>query len=43
MTIDRKVLVVTGSSQGLGEGFVTAYRARGWRVIGNARNCQGFR
>jgi NAD(P)-dependent dehydrogenase (short-subunit alcohol dehydrogenase family) len=38
MTIDRKVLVVTGSSQGLGEGFVTAYRARGWRVIGNARN-----
>lgn len=37
MDADRKVLVVTGSSQGLGEGFVKAYRARGWRVVGNAR------
>lgn len=37
MTTERKVLVVTGSSQGLGEGFVKAYRARGWRVVGNAR------
>lgn len=37
MNADRKVLVVTGSSQGLGEGFVKAYRARGWRVVGNAR------
>jgi NAD(P)-dependent dehydrogenase (short-subunit alcohol dehydrogenase family) len=37
MSDDRKVLVVTGSSQGLGEGFVRAYRERGWRVVGNAR------
>jgi len=35
---DRKVLVVTGASQGLGEGFVVAYRKRGWRVVGNSRS-----
>ena len=40
MSADRKVLVVSGSSQGLGEGFVKAYRERGWRVVGNARNIQ---
>lgn len=40
MSTDRKVLVVTGSSQGLGEGFVKAYRARGWRVVGNAREIE---
>jgi NAD(P)-dependent dehydrogenase (short-subunit alcohol dehydrogenase family) len=38
MGTDRKVLVVTGSSQGLGAGFVKAYRERGWRVVGNARD-----
>jgi NAD(P)-dependent dehydrogenase (short-subunit alcohol dehydrogenase family) len=37
MSTDRRVLVVTGSSQGLGAGFVEAYRNRGWRVVGNAR------
>ncbi|QJW93944.1 SDR family NAD(P)-dependent oxidoreductase [Frigoriglobus tundricola] len=35
---DRKVLVVTGASRGLGDGFVQAYRARGWRVVGNSRS-----
>src|ERR1700760_466967 len=35
---EHKVLVVTGASQGLGEGFVTAYRDRGWRVVGNSRS-----
>jgi NAD(P)-dependent dehydrogenase (short-subunit alcohol dehydrogenase family) len=35
---ERKVLVVTGASQGLGEGFVKAYRERGWHVVGNARS-----
>jgi NAD(P)-dependent dehydrogenase (short-subunit alcohol dehydrogenase family) len=35
---ERKVLVVTGASQGLGEGFVKAYRERGWRVVGNSRS-----
>src|ERR1700760_3856222 len=38
MSMDRKVLVVTGASQGLGEGFVKAYRERGWRVAGNSRS-----
>src|SRR6185437_1149089 len=32
-----KVVVVTGSSHGIGAAFVNAYRARGWRVVGNAR------
>jgi NAD(P)-dependent dehydrogenase (short-subunit alcohol dehydrogenase family) len=38
MTPDRKVVVITGASQGLGEGFVNAYKARGWRVVGNSRS-----
>jgi NAD(P)-dependent dehydrogenase (short-subunit alcohol dehydrogenase family) len=38
MSSERKVLVVTGASQGLGEGFVKAYRERGWRVVGNSRS-----
>jgi NAD(P)-dependent dehydrogenase (short-subunit alcohol dehydrogenase family) len=38
MSSQRKVLVVTGASQGLGEGFVKAYRERGWRVVGNSRS-----
>ena len=38
MSTNRKVLVVTGASQGLGEGFVKAYRDRGWRVVGNSRS-----
>ena len=37
MSAERKVLVVTGSSQGLGEAFVKTYKERGWRVVGNAR------
>jgi NAD(P)-dependent dehydrogenase (short-subunit alcohol dehydrogenase family) len=37
MTSDRKVVVVTGASHGLGEAFVKAYRERGWRAAGNAR------
>ena len=37
MSADRKVMVVTGSSQGLGAAFVKAYKERGWRVVGNAR------
>lgn len=38
MSTERKVLIVTGSTQGLGEAFVKAYRERGWRVVGNGRN-----
>lgn len=38
MNSDRKVLVVSGASQGLGEAFVKTYRDRGWRVVGNSRS-----
>jgi NAD(P)-dependent dehydrogenase (short-subunit alcohol dehydrogenase family) len=37
MSDDRKVVVVTGASHGLGEAFVKTYRERGWRAVGNAR------
>nr|WP_256094862.1 SDR family oxidoreductase [Paraburkholderia nodosa] len=33
----QKVVVVTGSSHGIGAAFVNAYRERGWLVVGNAR------
>jgi len=38
MAAERKVVVVTGASQGLGEAFVKAYRERGWRAVGNSRS-----
>ena len=38
MATERKVVVVTGASQGLGEAFVRAYRERGWRAVGNSRS-----
>jgi NAD(P)-dependent dehydrogenase (short-subunit alcohol dehydrogenase family) len=38
MSADRKVVVVTGASQGLGEAFVEAYRQRGWLAVGNSRS-----
>ena len=37
MGTERKVVVVTGASHGLGEAFVKAYRHRGWRGVGNAK------
>ena len=33
-----KVAIVTGASQGLGEGIARGYRARGWRVVGVSRS-----
>ena len=33
-----KVAIVTGASQGLGEGIARGYRARGWRVVGVSRH-----
>lgn len=36
----QKVAIVTGASQGLGEGIVSAYRRRGWRVVANSRSIQ---
>jgi NAD(P)-dependent dehydrogenase (short-subunit alcohol dehydrogenase family) len=38
MSTDRKVVVVTGSSKGLGEAFVKSYVQRGWRAVGNAKS-----
>jgi len=38
MGTERKVVVVTGASHGLGEAFVKAYRHRGWRAVGNAKS-----
>ena len=33
-----KVAVVTGAGQGLGEGIVTAFRARGYGIVANSRS-----
>src|ERR1700760_73751 len=38
MNTTRKVVVVTGASQGLGEAFVNTYRERGWCAVGNSRS-----
>jgi len=38
MNYEGKVAVVTGASRGLGEEIVKAYRARGYRVVGNSRS-----
>ena len=38
MNADRKVAVVTGASQGLGEGIVNAFRERNYRVVGTSRS-----
>ena len=37
MNGERKVVVVTGASHGIGEAFVKTYRDRGWLAVGNAR------
>lgn len=37
---DQRVAVITGASQGIGAGLVTAYREQGWAVIANARTIQ---
>ena len=34
---DRKVVIVTGGSQGIGAGLVAAYRQRGWAVVATSR------
>jgi len=33
----RKVAIITGGSQGIGAGLVTAYRRQGWSVVATAR------
>ncbi|MBP1881847.1 SDR family NAD(P)-dependent oxidoreductase [Sinorhizobium mexicanum] len=38
MSIETKVAIVTGASQGIGAGIVAGYRKRGWNVVANSRN-----
>ena len=38
MASDRKTVIVTGASQGIGAGIVQAFLARGYNVVGSARN-----
>ena len=38
MSIETKVAVITGASQGIGAALVKAYRARNYRVIATARS-----
>ncbi|WP_413708535.1 SDR family NAD(P)-dependent oxidoreductase [Rhizobium sp. Rhizsp82] len=38
MTNTKKVAIVTGASQGLGEGIVNGYRSRGYAVIASSRS-----
>jgi NAD(P)-dependent dehydrogenase (short-subunit alcohol dehydrogenase family) len=38
MSIEQKVVVITGASQGIGAGLVRAYRDRSYRVIATARS-----
>ena len=37
---DRRVAIITGGSQGIGEALVAAYRGRGWAVVANARTIE---
>jgi NAD(P)-dependent dehydrogenase (short-subunit alcohol dehydrogenase family) len=37
-SIDQKVAVITGASQGIGAALVTAYRKRAWAVVANSRS-----
>jgi NAD(P)-dependent dehydrogenase (short-subunit alcohol dehydrogenase family) len=38
MSIERKVVVVTGASQGIGAGLVQGFLDRGYRVVANSRS-----
>src|SRR3954463_13556844 len=38
MSADSKVAIITGASQGIGEGLVRGYLARGYRVVANSRS-----
>lgn len=37
MGVERKVVIITGASQGIGAGIVNGYRAAGWRVVATSR------
>ena len=38
MEPNRKTVIVTGASQGIGAGIVQAFLARGYNVVGTARS-----
>lgn len=38
MSTERKVVIVTGASQGIGAGLVKAFRGRDYRVVANSRS-----
>src|ERR1700760_2908783 len=38
MTTAGKTVIITGASQGIGAGIVQAFLARGYNVVGTARN-----
>jgi NAD(P)-dependent dehydrogenase (short-subunit alcohol dehydrogenase family) len=40
MNPERKVVVITGASQGIGAGLVQGFRERGYRVVANSRSIQ---
>ena len=40
MSTTQKVVIVTGASQGIGAGLVTAFRERGYKVIATSRSIQ---
>ena len=40
MSTERKVVVITGASQGIGAGLVQGYLDRGYRVVANSRSIQ---
>ncbi len=40
MGAEQKVAIITGASQGIGEGLVKAYRDRNYRVVANSRSIQ---
>ena len=37
-SVDRKVAIVTGASQGIGAAIAEGYRDKGWSVVGTARS-----
>jgi NAD(P)-dependent dehydrogenase (short-subunit alcohol dehydrogenase family) len=37
---ERKVVIVTGGSRGIGAGLVAAYRRRGWAVVASSRTIE---
>ena len=43
MSIERKVAIITGASQGLGAELVRAYRTRNYRVVSNSRSIAASR